>query len=63
MNLPNKLTLSRFALTVGFLIVMFASNLPYHETLALAFFVAAHFVASKRHRHACKQRHDRKGDD
>jgi CDP-diacylglycerol--glycerol-3-phosphate 3-phosphatidyltransferase len=40
-NLPNKLTLSRFALTVGFLIVMFASNLPYHETLALAFFVAA----------------------
>jgi CDP-diacylglycerol---glycerol-3-phosphate 3-phosphatidyltransferase len=40
-NLPNKLTLSRFALTVAFLIVMFASNLPYHETLALAFFVAA----------------------
>jgi CDP-diacylglycerol--glycerol-3-phosphate 3-phosphatidyltransferase len=39
--LPNKLTLSRFALTVGFLVVMFASDLPYHETLALAFFVAA----------------------
>ena len=41
MNLPNKLTLSRFALTVAFLVVMFARNLPYHETLALAFFVAA----------------------
>jgi len=40
-NLPNKLTLSRFALTVAFLVVMFARNLPYHETLALAFFVAA----------------------
>lgn len=40
MNLPNKLTLSRFALTVGFLIVMF-SGMPYRETLALALFVAA----------------------
>ncbi|HXS67882.1 MAG TPA: CDP-diacylglycerol--glycerol-3-phosphate 3-phosphatidyltransferase [Candidatus Polarisedimenticolia bacterium] len=40
MNLPNKLTLSRFALTVGFLVVMF-SRMPYHETIALAFFVAA----------------------
>jgi CDP-diacylglycerol---glycerol-3-phosphate 3-phosphatidyltransferase len=39
-NLPNKLTLSRFALTVGFLVVMF-SRMPYHETIALAFFVAA----------------------
>ena len=40
MNLPNKLTLSRFALTVGFLAVMF-SGMPYHETIALALFVAA----------------------
>jgi CDP-diacylglycerol---glycerol-3-phosphate 3-phosphatidyltransferase len=40
-NLPNKLTLSRFALTVGFLAVIFASAMPYHETIALAFFVAA----------------------
>jgi CDP-diacylglycerol--glycerol-3-phosphate 3-phosphatidyltransferase len=40
-NLPNKLTLSRFALTVAFLIVIFATGMPYHETLALVFFVAA----------------------
>jgi CDP-diacylglycerol--glycerol-3-phosphate 3-phosphatidyltransferase len=40
-NLPNKLTLSRFALTVAFLPVMFARSLPYHETIALALFVAA----------------------
>jgi CDP-diacylglycerol--glycerol-3-phosphate 3-phosphatidyltransferase len=39
-NLPNKLTLSRFALTVAFLIVMF-SRMPYHETIALTLFVAA----------------------
>jgi CDP-diacylglycerol--glycerol-3-phosphate 3-phosphatidyltransferase len=39
-NLPNKLTLSRFGLTVGFLVVMF-SRMPFHETIALAFFVAA----------------------
>jgi len=39
MNLPNKLTVSRFALTLGFLAVMF-SGIPYRETLALAFFVA-----------------------
>jgi CDP-diacylglycerol--glycerol-3-phosphate 3-phosphatidyltransferase len=39
-NLPNKLTLSRFALTVGFLGVMF-SRMPYHQTIALALFVAA----------------------
>jgi len=39
-NLPNKLTLSRFALTVGFLAVMF-SGMPYRETIALALFVAA----------------------
>lgn len=40
MNLPNKLTLSRFVLTVGFLVVMF-SGMPYRETIALALFVAA----------------------
>jgi CDP-diacylglycerol--glycerol-3-phosphate 3-phosphatidyltransferase len=40
MNLPNKLTLSRFVLTVAFLAVMF-SALPYHETIALVLFVAA----------------------
>src|SRR5512138_2975542 len=41
MNLPNKLTLSRFVLTVAFLIAMFAERLPFHETFALAFFSAA----------------------
>src|SRR3954466_9228740 len=40
MNLPNKLTLSRFGLTVLFLIVIF-SRMPYHESIALTFFVAA----------------------
>jgi CDP-diacylglycerol--glycerol-3-phosphate 3-phosphatidyltransferase len=39
-NLPNKLTLSRFALTVAFLVVMF-SRMPYYESIALALFVAA----------------------
>jgi CDP-diacylglycerol--glycerol-3-phosphate 3-phosphatidyltransferase len=39
-NLPNKLTLSRFALTVAFLVVMF-SRMPYHESIALTLFVAA----------------------
>jgi CDP-diacylglycerol--glycerol-3-phosphate 3-phosphatidyltransferase len=39
MNLPNKLTLSRFVFTVGFLIVMF-SRMRFHETIALALFVA-----------------------
>ena len=40
MNLPNKLTLSRFALTVAFLAVMF-SRLPYGEGIALLLFSAA----------------------
>lgn len=40
MNLPNKLTLSRFGFTVAFLVVMF-SQMPFHQTIALAFFVAA----------------------
>src|SRR6266516_5684069 len=39
MNLPNKLTLSRFVLTVAFLVVMF-SRVRFHETIALALFVA-----------------------
>ena len=40
MNLPNKLTLSRFGLTVAFLVVMF-TQVQYHQTIALALFVAA----------------------
>src|SRR5256714_14021449 len=39
MTLPNKLTLSRFVLTVAFLIVMF-SRIRFHETIALILFVA-----------------------
>jgi CDP-diacylglycerol---glycerol-3-phosphate 3-phosphatidyltransferase len=39
MNLPNKLTVSRFILTVAFLVVMF-SRMPFHETIALVLFVA-----------------------
>ena len=40
MNLPNQLTVSRFALTLVFLVAMFG-NFPFHETAALVFFVAA----------------------
>ena len=40
MNLPNKLTLSRFGLTVAFLVVMF-TQMPYRQTIALALFCAA----------------------
>jgi CDP-diacylglycerol---glycerol-3-phosphate 3-phosphatidyltransferase len=40
MNLPNKLTVSRFALTVVFLWALF-SPLPFHHTLALVFFSVA----------------------
>jgi CDP-diacylglycerol---glycerol-3-phosphate 3-phosphatidyltransferase len=40
MNLPNKLTLSRFVLTVAFLILMF-SQIRFHETIALFLFSAA----------------------
>jgi CDP-diacylglycerol--glycerol-3-phosphate 3-phosphatidyltransferase len=39
MNLPNKLTISRFVLTIAFLVVMF-SEVPYHRTIALALFIA-----------------------
>src|SRR6202012_721239 len=40
MNLPNKLTVSRFGLTVVFLWAMF-SSFKYHGTLALVFFCLA----------------------
>jgi CDP-diacylglycerol--glycerol-3-phosphate 3-phosphatidyltransferase len=39
MNLPNKLTVSRFILTIAFLAVMF-SQVRFHETIALVLFVA-----------------------
>jgi CDP-diacylglycerol--glycerol-3-phosphate 3-phosphatidyltransferase len=39
MNLPNKLTLSRFILTVAFLAVLF-SGARFHQTVALVLFVA-----------------------
>jgi CDP-diacylglycerol--glycerol-3-phosphate 3-phosphatidyltransferase len=40
MNLPNKLTVGRFALTVVFLWALFAP-IPFHHTLALFFFCLA----------------------
>ena len=43
MNLPNKLTVSRFALTGLFLWALF-SPLPFNDTLALFFFCAASFT-------------------
>jgi CDP-diacylglycerol---glycerol-3-phosphate 3-phosphatidyltransferase len=39
MNLPNRLTVSRFVLTVGFLLAIF-SQFPLHETIALVLFAA-----------------------
>jgi CDP-diacylglycerol--glycerol-3-phosphate 3-phosphatidyltransferase len=39
MNLPNKLTISRFIFTIAFLAVMF-SQMRFHQTIALAFFIA-----------------------
>ena len=39
MNLPNKLTVSRFVFTIAFLAVMF-SRMPMHETIALFLFAA-----------------------
>src|ERR1043165_2117169 len=39
MNLPNKLTISRFILTVAFLAVMF-SQVRAHQSIALVLFVA-----------------------
>ncbi len=42
MNLPNKLTVSRFALTVVFLVALFWPwNIPYRNTFALFFFCLA----------------------
>lgn len=38
MNLPNKLTVSRFALTVAFLIAFFCERIPFNETVALVMF-------------------------
>src|SRR3954454_6523818 len=37
MNLPNKLTVSRFGFTAAFLAVFF-SGIPFHETIALILF-------------------------
>jgi CDP-diacylglycerol--glycerol-3-phosphate 3-phosphatidyltransferase len=43
MNLPNKLTVSRFVLTAFFLWALF-SSFRYNDTLALFFFCAASFT-------------------
>ena len=43
MNLPNKLTVSRFGLTVLFLWALF-SQLPFHNTLSLVLFNIAGFT-------------------
>src|SRR5436189_2611872 len=40
MNVPNKLTVSRFILTVAFLAVFF-SRIRYHETISLVLFSVA----------------------
>src|SRR5438552_876313 len=40
MNVPNRLTVSRFILTAGFLAVIF-SEMPYYESFALILFSAA----------------------
>src|SRR5216110_832146 len=40
MNLPNKLTISRFILTIAFLAVIFSQS-RYHETISLILFGAA----------------------
>lgn len=42
MNLPNKLTLSRLALTLAFLVVLFLrGKIPFCETIALVLFCVA----------------------
>lgn len=38
MNLPNKLTVSRFALTAAFLVAFFCERIPFNETIALVLF-------------------------
>ncbi len=40
MNLPNKLTISRFVLTIAFLVAIY-SRVNFHHTIALALFIAA----------------------
>jgi len=40
MNLPNKLTVSRFVLTAAFVVVMFV-EIPFHEPIALVLFSTA----------------------
>ena len=40
MNLPNKLTVSRFLLTIAFVIAIYAP-MRFHETIALVLFVVA----------------------
>ena len=40
MNLPNKLTISRFLLTIAFLVAIY-SQVNYHHTVALLLFSAA----------------------
>src|ERR1700749_3128014 len=40
MNVPNKLTISRFVLTVAFLVAIFMNG-PYYETVALLLFSIA----------------------
>lgn len=40
MNLPNRLTVSRFVLTGAFLLALFV-EFPFNKTIALAFFVLA----------------------
>ena len=45
MNLPNKLTVSRFALTGFFLVALFwPTPIPFRHTLALIFFGVASFT-------------------
>jgi CDP-diacylglycerol--glycerol-3-phosphate 3-phosphatidyltransferase len=43
MNLPNKLTVGRFAMTALFIWALFAP-IPFHQTLALFFFCLAGFT-------------------
>ena len=40
MNLPNKLTVSRFLLTIAFVAAIY-SPMPFHETIAMVLFIAA----------------------
>lgn len=45
MNLPNKLTVSRFVLTALFLVALFwPTEIPFRQTLALFFFCVASFT-------------------